>query len=133
MRTKKIIVGVFLSILLIPVVVTAQNYAIYSISQDIPMGFENEIIKKNFYVNVGLEQGLRQGTILDIFRNVTKVDPFDTQKRYRHLIKIGTLEVVHAETGSAITFFKDTEKKNSSLVLDIQGPMIGDLVNVNLD
>ncbi len=111
----------------------ANKYVIYSISQNLPMGFESEKIQKNFYVNIGSKQGLRKGVKLNIYRQIAKIDPFDTKEKYQHKIKIGGLEVLHVEENSSITLLKNTEKKIDSLVLDIAGPIIGDIVDVNVD
>ena len=112
---------------------SADNYVIYSIAQEIPMGFKNEKIQKNFYINMGSKQGLRKGTHLNIYRKMSKIDPFDNTKKYWHKIKIGTLEVVHVEENSAVSLLKSMEKKTEKLVLDIASPIIGDLVDVSLD
>ena len=123
----------FLALVFSPFLVVGQNYVIYSIAQDLPMGFEGEKIRKNFYVNMGSTQGLRPGTELQVFREMVKLDPFEEERNYPHQINIGPLEVIHTETHSAIAIFKESKKKSNPLVLDIPGPMVGDRVSVVVD
>ena len=111
----------------------ANGYVIYSIAQDIPMGFDKEEVRKNFYVNMGEIQGLKKGTKLSVYRDVVKLDSEDEKKRYAYRIKIGYLEVVHTEDNSAIAVHKESEKINKQIVLDGYGPMVGDTVDVDVD
>lgn len=111
----------------------SKDYVIYSVVQDIPMGDENELIKKNFYVNMGSDQGLEKGTVLNVFRTISRVDPYETKKRYIYKVKVGEVEVLHAENENSITqlvSFNDGEKDP---LFEIEGFMIGDLVSVKVD
>lgn len=108
----------------------ARDYIIYSIAQDIPMGEENEKIEKNYYINMGEKQGLERGTVLDVFRVISRLDPYETKKRYNYRVKVGELEVLHTEDDSAITHLKKLESKESDIYYEIPGFMIGDHVGV---
>ncbi len=112
----------------------ARDYIIYSIAQDIPMGHENEVVQKNYYVNMGEKQGLESGTVLDVFRVISRLDPYETKKRYNYRVKIGELEVLHAEEGSAITNLKSVDEgQQRGIFFDVPGLMIGDHVSVKVD
>ncbi len=97
------------------------------------MGNPDQILRKNYYVNLGSEQGLQEGTKLDVYRVISKYNPYDDSQRVNYKVKIGTLSVLHAEKESAITQL-DTIKANlSDPVLDIERFMIGDHVNISVD
>lgn len=108
----------------------AREYIIYSIAQDIPMGEENEVVQKNYYINMGENQGLEKGTVLDVFRVISRLDPYETKKRYNYKVKIGELEVLHTEDDSAITNLKAIQTDKSNVFYEIPGFMIGDHVGV---
>jgi len=110
----------------------AKDYVIYSIAQDIPMGNKDEVIKKNFYVDMGKSQGVKQGTILDVFRVVSVLDPYESKKRYNHRIKIGEMKVLHAEDSSAIGVLNKLEEGEEAPVFEIGKMMIGDIVTVKV-
>ena len=111
----------------------AREYIIYSIAQDVPMGMENETINKNFYVNMGSKQGLSEGAILDVYRVISRLDTYETKKRYNHRVKIGELEVLHAEDNSAITGLKSVNPNSERTFFEVPGLMIGDHVGVKVD
>jgi hypothetical protein len=57
----------------------ARSYVIFSMAQDLPMGFDNEVIRKNYYVNLGASQGIKKDSILDVFRIISIQNPYFMQ------------------------------------------------------
>lgn len=96
------------------------------------MGVDNEVLKKNFYVNLGSKQGVRKGTLLDVFRIISVLDPYDDRKRVNYRVKIGELKVLHANDEAAITTFHKKEDKDMP-VLELDQFIVGDHVAVNTD
>jgi len=111
---------------------SAKTFLIYSVAQDLPMGTDNQVIKKNFYVNMGKAQGLKNGTLLDVFRVISVLNPYDNRKRINHKVKIGELKVLHATDEGAIANLHKMEDENMP-VLDLDQFIVGDLVSVNVD
>ena len=110
----------------------AKDYVIYSISQDIPMGNKDEVIRKNFYVDMGTNQGVKLGSVLDVYRVVSVLDPYQSKKRFNHRIKIGEVKVLHAEETSAIGSLKKLEESEETPVFEVGKMMIGDIVTVKV-
>jgi hypothetical protein len=110
----------------------SRDYIIYSVAQELPMGVENEKLKKNYYINMGNNQGLEQGTVLDVFRVISRLDPYETKKRYNYKVKIGEIEVVHSEDESSIASLKMINNKADTPMFDIPALMVGDRVDVKV-
>lgn len=110
----------------------AKDYVIYSINQDIPMGVKDEVIRKNFYVDMGKNQGVKKGSVLDVYRIVSVLDPYGGKKRFNHKIKIGELKVLHSEETSSIGVINKMEDADETPVMDVEALMIGDVVNVHV-
>ena len=111
---------------------SAKDYVIYSISQDIPMGVEKEVIRKNFYIDMGKNQGVSKGSVLDVFRVVSVLDPYESKKRFNHKIKIGEVKVLHSEEGSSIGVLNKIENEEETPVFEIGKLMIGDVVTAHV-
>lgn len=105
----------------------AKNYVIYSITQDIPMGEANEIPKKNFYVNMGKNQGVHEGSTIDVYRLISRDNSFETEKTTFFRVKIGELKIVHSEDENAIAVLGKFLVE-SPMHFEINGLMIGDAV-----
>lgn len=110
----------------------ARDHLIYSIDEEIPMGYENEKPKKNYYVNIGANQGVKSGTTLDVFRVISKSNPYDNLKRINYKVKIGELEVLHSDEGAAIGTLKQIKLGIKDPLFEINGFMIGDYVSVSV-
>jgi len=110
----------------------ARSYMIYSVAMDLPMGVDNEVLKKNFYVNMGSKQGVKKGTLLDVFRVISVLDPYDNRKRVNYRVKIGELKVIHSNDEAAISIFHKREDKDLP-VLELDQFIVGDHVAVNVD
>ena len=109
----------------------ARDHLIYSVSEEIPMGYENEITKKNFYLNIGSNQGVEEGTVLDVFRVISKSNPYENLKRINYKIKIGEIKVLHSDDEAAIGILTSLNDSNETPLIHLKGFMIGDHVSVN--
>jgi hypothetical protein len=110
----------------------AKDYVIYSISQDIPMGVEKEVLRKNFYIDMGKNQGVSKGAVLDVYRVVSVLDPYESKKRFNHKIKIGEVKVLHSEEASSIGVLHKMEESDETPVFEVGKVMIGDVVTAHV-
>jgi hypothetical protein len=120
-----------LFIILIPTLGWARNYQIFSVAQDLPMGTDDQVIQKNYYVNMGSNQGVKKGTILNVFRVISVSNPYDNRKRVNYRVKIGELKVIHSNEEGAIGKVLEYEKENP--VLELDQFMVGDLIGVSVN
>ena len=111
----------------------AREYMVYGISQEIPMGNPGEVIKKNYYINMGEDQGLALGTRLNVYRIISRTDSYNSYKRYRHKVKVAEIKIVHTEKISAIGSLVALRSEPDDPVFDFAAIMIGDRVEVNVD
>lgn len=113
--------------------ISANDYMIYSVEHELPMTNDVTEIKKNYYVNIGEKQGIKDGTLLDVYRIIILNDPYDSEKRYRHKMKVGQLEVIHHDNDTSIAITKNFDNSEKKPILDIPSFMVGDQVSVNLN
>ena len=118
--------------LLISQAVSARSYVIFSMAQDLPMGFDNEVVRKNYYINMGSGQGIKKDSIVDVFRIVSVQNPYDNKKRVNYKVKIGELKVLHSSDDAAIAMVNGYEKEETP-IFELNQFMIGDHVSINVD
>lgn len=118
--------------LIISQAVSARSFVIFSMAQDLPMGTENEIVRKNYYVNIGSGQGVKKDSILDVFRIVSVQNPYDNKKRVNYKVKIGELKVLNTSDEAAITMVHQYEKEDTP-IFELNQFMVGDHVSINVD
>lgn len=121
----------FLILSLLTTHLYARDHLIYSVAEEIPMGFKDETTKRNYYINMGANQGLKSGTTLNVYRSISKLNPYDNQKRVNYKVEIGKLQVIHADDESAITIIKILNDGLKTPLFEINNFMIGDHVAVS--
>jgi hypothetical protein len=123
---------VFLYFFLISQPIYARSYVIFSMAQDLPMGFDNEVIRKNYYINLGSSQGVKKDTLLDVFRIISIQNPYDNKKRMNYKVKIGEMIVLHSSSDASIATVKEYEKEDTP-IFELNQFIIGDHVAINTD
>ncbi|MFP5458344.1 MAG: hypothetical protein ACLGG7_06390 [Bacteriovoracia bacterium] len=129
---KALLILGILTLGLLPGIAHSRTFLIYSVAQDLPMGEEDQVIRKNFYVNIGSQQGLKKGTLLNVFRIISVLDPYNDRQRINHKVKIGELKVIHTNEEAAITTFHKMQKDDLP-VLELDQFVVGDHVAVSTD
>lgn len=113
--------------------IIASDYTIYSVEHELPMTNDLDVIQKNYYINMGEKQGIKEGTLLDVYRIVVLNDPYNREKRYVHKMKVGQLEVIHKDSDTSIAITKNYDQSEKKPILEIPAFMVGDVVNVSLN
>lgn len=122
----------FLTALLFSLNLMARDHLIFSVVEDLPMGNDNEVLRRNYYINAGSNQGITNGTTLDVYRVISKANPYNNKKRINYKIPIGQLEVIHSEDDSAVTYIKKLNMNVKDPIFEINSFMIGDHVSVHV-
>lgn len=113
---------------------SASTFFIFSISKDLPMGIEGEIIRKNYYVNIGETQGVRENSLLNVYRQISVPNPYNNKKLVNYKVKIGQLKVLHTSRDGSIAIEKSHHFGHSdSPVIELRHFMIGDQVSVAIN
>lgn len=120
------------SMLLLPVGNT-KDYIVYGVSQELPMGEPGERVKKNYYINIGKEQGIVDDTVLNVFRPISRPDPYEAKKRYRYEIKVGEVRVVYVDDESSVAVLKSIANKDDDPLLEIPAIMVGDRIKIKVN
>jgi len=107
----------------------AENYTVYALNQDLPMGEPDEVINKNFFLTIGKEQGVYPGALLDVFRTLFVLNGSNSMERINHRVKIGEMRVIHSENRASVAVMENLLKGEKGLVLQFKGFRIGDEVS----
>jgi hypothetical protein len=122
-----------LSLLIFSQNIWAKSYVIFSLSQDLSMGHENEVIRKNYYINMGSGQGVKKDSVVDVFRIISVQNPYDNKKRVNYKVKIGQLKVLHSMDEASIAAVSEYEKEDNTPIFELPQFMVGDHVSINVD
>ncbi len=96
------------------------------------MSDEETSPSKNFYINMGSQQGIREGSLLDVYRIISRLDPYEDKKRYNYRVKIGEVKILHTEENSSIAATNKMFLTKDNPLFEIKNLMIGDHVDIKL-
>ncbi|MBF0362875.1 MAG: hypothetical protein HQK49_17785 [Oligoflexia bacterium] len=112
----------------------ANEYVIFAIHQDVSMGYKDEKLYKNFYINMGQNQGIKKGTLLDVYRTVSQYNPYQNNGQYdNYRLKIGELNVISSDEESSVANTSSFYKDEKSPSMEIKDFMIGDQVQIHIE
>jgi hypothetical protein len=127
--------GVFIAAVatwvLTPVALSDETAIVYSVFKGIDLGNPNEMIQKDYFVNLGTNQGIRVGTVLEVARKSPSYD-LTTEKLYKDLIfPFARIKVIHAEKDASIARLEKLYSQDVTPVLVPRSVIVGDLVRVS--
>jgi len=117
----------------------ADEAVIYSVYQNLDMGdstasetaetaAQRRAHSKDFFVSLGSLQGVREGSVLQVSRKMATFDLL-SEKLYREVtFPIGTLKVIHTESGVAIARLDKLMPSDKTPAFSPRAIMVGDLV-----
>lgn len=108
--------------------INAKSFLVYSITQDLPMG-DNKTLKKNFYINIGAQQGIKIGSELTVYRQLNQSNPYSVEKSVIYNVRVGELKVIHSEEENAIAVIQKASFEDD-IYHEIPAINVGDTVEV---
>lgn len=107
---------------------------IFNIAHEIPLEDNIEPLK-NFYINMGRNQGIGEGTVLNVYRVISRVDPYKTKKHHNFKVKVGEIKVLHFEDEASIAVHHpiSADSHLKELYFDVDGIMMGDHISVKVE
>jgi hypothetical protein len=128
-RLRTILISAFaVAVLEAPLPLAASDYVIYSVFKPLDLGNPGENPQKDFYVNMGSNQGLHIGAHLDVSRRVSTYDLMN-EKLYQDVtIPIARLKVIHVENNAAVCRLDKLVTSEKSPETTIRAVMVGDIV-----
>ncbi|MBU6375479.1 MAG: hypothetical protein KGQ59_05745 [Bdellovibrionales bacterium] len=116
---------------------TAAEALVYSVYQGVDLGDPPgetpdpkapRVSMKDYFINVGTAQGIRNGTVLEVSRKMPTYDLLG-EKLYKEIVfPIGTVKVIHVEAGVAIARLEKLFASDKTPVSSPRAIMVGDLV-----
>jgi hypothetical protein len=79
----------------------AEGHQVFGVKSDFPMA-DSQTLYRDVYVNLGTSQGVKTGSLLDVFRTITTVDEINQRVGHNISFKIARLKVIHAEGDIAV-------------------------------
>jgi hypothetical protein len=106
------------------------DYSVYEVYRAIDLGESDRPPPKEIFVNMGSNQGVKKGSVLDVYRKVVSFDILSEKVGGEHMIPVGRIKVIHTDEKTAIARVDRYVSLEQEVSLLPQTVMIGDLVRL---
>jgi hypothetical protein len=109
----------------------AEESTVYQVFRAVDLGESGVVPPKDIFINAGANQGIKKGTVLDVYRKISSFDNLTQKLAGDHMIPVVRIKVIHSDEKTAIARldkFVSTEEEPALLP---QAVMIGDVVRVS--
>ncbi len=79
----------------------APEHIVFGVKTEIPMA-DGERPRRDFYVNIGSNAGVKVGSVLDVFRSITSSDNLNNRNAHGITFKFAKLRIIHAESDMSV-------------------------------
>jgi hypothetical protein len=108
----------------------AAEPTVYQVFRPIDLGETEVAPPRDIFVTMGSNQGVKKGTLLDVYRRISSFDNLTQKHMGDHMIPVGRLRVIHSDEGTAIARLDNLVSIEKEPALLPQAVMIGDVVRV---
>jgi hypothetical protein len=108
----------------------AAEFTIYNVYRGLSLGNPDEIVQKDFYVNMGTLNGIREGSILEVMRKVSSFNLLNEQLYKDVVFPIARIKVIHVEAAVAVARLEKMLPAENTPAVTPRAIMVGDVVRV---
>lgn len=129
---KSIIMMIFLitSTIEVQVKAASNEAVIIEVRKNLPMS-KQEKIYRNYFINGGTQLGLNKGSTVEVLRRLPVHDPLKNSAIGDLRVKVGQLEIIHADTRISVGRLVSMESPDDRPILDYEALMIGDRLDLS--
>jgi len=109
----------------------AEDAVVYGVYNPIFLGQKGETIVRDLYINRGVESGYQIGSTLTVYRKISTFDLISNKLFKDLLIPIGTVKVIHSESGASIARLDKMQSQDQTPGFSPGFVMVGDIIRTN--
>ncbi len=113
---------------MIPLRALSAEFSVYEVFRSVDLGESDRPPPKDIFINMGSNQGVKKGAVLDVYRKISSFDNLTEKLAGEHVIPVGRIKVIHVDDKTAIARADRFVSMEQEPALLPQAIMIGDLV-----
>ena len=106
------------------------QFQIFEVRKKLQMTSQDPLIR-DYYVNAGQGQGLKEGAYVTVYRKTPLNDPYKQETQAHVEIPVGTMKVIFSDKTMSIGRIQSIRAAKESPVLDGDSFMVGDRIDMS--
>lgn len=111
-----------------PAMASEAVHTVYQVYRPIDLGLGEGQPPKDIFISMGSSEGIRKGSVLDVYRRISSFDNLTQKHMGDHMIPVGRIKVIHSDEKTAIARLDRFVSLEQEPALLPQAIMIGDVV-----
>ncbi|MEZ4872411.1 MAG: hypothetical protein R2827_09255 [Bdellovibrionales bacterium] len=107
-----------------------KDVTVFDVRKTLPLS-ESERIYQDFYVNGGVEEGLKPGMLVTVTRRLNPYDSYQNKSPGELNVAVGKLKIIHVQKGISVARMHSLYSRNGRPVLEYDYIMVGDQLDLN--
>ncbi len=108
------------------------DFIVTSVIREVPLK-QGEPPYKDFYINAGTNNGLKNGVYIDAKRKMNAYDNLNNRMIGDTPVKVARLKLIHVDKGLSIARLVKFYEKDKTPIAGFDSVMIGDLIEVSTE
>jgi hypothetical protein len=108
----------------------ASDFVVYNVYRSLNFGNTDEVSEKDYYINMGANQGVHLGSILEVSRKIPTYDLQSGQLYRDVVVPIAWVKVIHVEAKAVIARLDHMIPSEQRASITPPSIMTGDLVRI---
>jgi hypothetical protein len=109
---------------------TSSSPMIFDMRKSLPLD-PNEAVQRDFYINAGINEGLKPGSYVLVFRQTSIHDPILNKQQGMLTVPIGRVQILHVDRELAVARAISELTNRERPAVDFEGIMIGDRIDLS--
>lgn len=119
-----------LLLVLVTETVSAQDLTIFDSRR--PVAFSaSETTYRDYYINGGVEHGVKKGMILTVTRRLTLYDSYRANSPKELMVEVGRIKIIYAQKGLSVARYYGEFARATRTTLENNFIMVGDKVDMS--
>lgn len=108
----------------------AQDLTVFDSRRPVSLTSKQETYR-DFYINGGIEHGVKRGMILTVTRRLTLYDTYRANSPKEIMVEVGRVKIIHAQKGLSVARYYGTFSRINKAVLENDFIMVGDKIDMS--
>ncbi|MBK9294341.1 MAG: hypothetical protein IPM57_07830 [Oligoflexia bacterium] len=105
----------------------SKDFKIFDLKKNLPLT-DKEKVFYDYYINIGQEQGVQPGQIINVYRRVPVIDVYKYQNHPDMRVAVGKLKVIYTQKTMSVARLYKSATPSKTPVLEFEKMMVGDRV-----
>lgn len=92
---------------------------------------DSETTYRDFYINGGIEHGVKQNMILTVKRRLTLYDSYRANTPIEIMVDVGRIKIIHTQKGLSVARLYSKFKRKNKTILENDFIMVGDKIDMS--